>query len=225
MAVTKAEELRETAQESSNQLLTPRSISLTSPGCNIDYDITSLQSALKVTAGSRDKLPPVCTYRGGLVARFELWIKRQLKRVTRWYIWEQVNFNSAVHHALTGTLATLEAHERRISEIRNGIDDKSISYAHEPFAPSLEARVGALEISLDELRRVNVQQQSNTQHDELRVCFKQLALQLSEVAITADRAQRRSQLRLDELASRIAAMEALQTEIEEMLRAIGSHHD
>ena len=193
--------------------------------------ITSLESDLKVTGQTRDQLPPVSTYRGGALARVDLWIKRQLKRATHWYVWEQVNFNSAVHHALISILAVLEEHERRISEIGNALEKQSSPIPHEPRVDSLEARVVTLELSLDEAQRVKERRPGNTQEelklllDEHRVCFKQLALQLSEVAITADRAQRRSQSQLEELASRIATMESHQTEIEEMVRASGSHHD
>ena len=56
--------------------------------------LARLQTSLTITGRTRDQLPPVTTYRSGLPARLELWIKRQLKRVTHWYIWEQVNFNS-----------------------------------------------------------------------------------------------------------------------------------
>src|SRR5687767_14216479 len=58
-----------------------------------------LETNLMITGRTHNQLPPVTTYRSGLLARAELWIKRQLKRTTHWYTWEQVNFNSSVHTA------------------------------------------------------------------------------------------------------------------------------
>src|SRR5687767_11355857 len=58
--------------------------------------LARLQTDLTITGRTRDQLPPVTTYRGGFIARVELLVKRQLKRVTHWYTWEQVNFNSSV---------------------------------------------------------------------------------------------------------------------------------
>jgi len=64
----------------------------------------------------------VTTYRSGLLARVELWIKRQLKTATHWYTWEQVNFNSSVNSALNNSLAIFQTYERRLASLQNELD-------------------------------------------------------------------------------------------------------
>jgi uncharacterized protein YukE len=61
---------------------------------------------------------------------------------------------------------------------------------------ALQERSAALEMALAE----------RTQHllDEQRVCIRQLSLQASEEAVLADRARRATELKLEELARRIA---------------------
>ena len=49
-----------------------------------------------------------------MAARFELWIKARLKSLSRWFTWEQVNFNSAAHHGLSDALEALRAHEQQL---------------------------------------------------------------------------------------------------------------
>src|SRR5713101_1071597 len=66
-----------------------------------------INSYLTTTARAWDQLPPVVSNRSGVAARIELWLKRHLGRATRWYAWEQINFNAAVHHALRDLLAAL----------------------------------------------------------------------------------------------------------------------
>src|SRR5438270_12493340 len=62
--------------------------------------LARLSAHLTTTARAWDRLPPVMSNRTGLSARLELWIKRVLKKLARWFTWEQINFNAAVHHAL-----------------------------------------------------------------------------------------------------------------------------
>jgi hypothetical protein len=73
--------------------------------------LNRLSAHLTTTTRAWDRLPPLCSNRTGLTARLELWIKARLKLLSRWFTWEQVNFNAAVHHALSDTLEALRAHE------------------------------------------------------------------------------------------------------------------
>src|SRR5687768_2628786 len=84
-----------------------------------EKSLARLQTSLTITGRTHDQLPPVTTYRSGLTARVELWIKRLLKRVTHWYTWEQVNFNSSVNSALNNTLALLREYEERLTSLEN----------------------------------------------------------------------------------------------------------
>lgn len=145
---------------------------------NESKEIAELRSALDVTESTRDRLPPLTTYRSGLLARLELWIKRQLKRSTHWYMYEQVNFNSAVHASLNNMLELLSRYEQQIT--------------------SIEARMTGLEARLNELSAAQ-QDRINQLTDEQRVSFKQLSLQVNELSVTVDRTKRSLQRQLEEL--------------------------
>ena len=141
-------------------------------------EVTDLRSALEVTESTRDRLPPLTTYRSGLLARLELWIKRQLKRGTHWYMYEQINFNSAVHASLLDVLNVLSKYEQQIA--------------------SIDSQMAQLEARLNELSTAQ-QDRIGLLTDEQRVCFKQLSLQVNELSVEADRTKRSLQRRLEEL--------------------------
>ena len=141
-------------------------------------EVADLRSALKVAESTRDGLPPLTTYRSGLLASLELWIKRQLKRGTHWYVYQQVNFNSAIHDSLLEILNVLSRYEQQIA--------------------SIESRMAGLEARLNEVSTAQ-HDRIGPQTDEQRVCFKQLSLQVNELAVDLDRTRRSLQLRLEEL--------------------------
>src|SRR5687767_7655346 len=75
--------------------------------------IARIDAYLTTTARAWDRLPPLVSNRSGGLARLELWVKRRLKQATRWYAWEQINFNAAVHNALRDTVDTLLDFQRQ----------------------------------------------------------------------------------------------------------------
>jgi len=84
--------------------------------------LARLRANVATTERAWSRLPPLVSYRRGLPARVELWLKRQIKRAAHWFTWEQVNFNSAAHHALdaahhalSDALDALDAHERALA--------------------------------------------------------------------------------------------------------------
>jgi len=223
-----------------------------------------LAAYLTTTSRSWDRLPPVNSERKGGAARIELWVKSRLKSMSRWFTWEQVNFNSAVHHALSETLNALSAYaqalarqEREQSELereaavnrdklgRSESELASLRAAIEKQAAReavLEARCAAIEVHLaalnveaiertmetartvsteiasarvdlaaqisevvSELRTSTGQLRDSTDQlrEEQRVCFKQLSLEVSETAVTADRARRVVETHLDKLEKEI----------------------
>lgn len=81
-------------------------------------NLALINSYLTTTERAWDRLPPVVSNRSGFIASLELWCKGQLKRATRWYAWEQVNFNAAVHHALRDLLPMLSAYESELENLR-----------------------------------------------------------------------------------------------------------
>src|SRR6185295_18484883 len=83
-------------------------------------NLSLIESYLATTGRAWERLPPLVSNRSGVVARIELWLKRQLKRATHWYTWEQVNFNAAVHRSLSSLPPVLAAHE---AELRRQKDE------------------------------------------------------------------------------------------------------
>lgn len=108
--------------------------------------LARLQANLSTTERAWSRLPPLLSYRRGLAARLELWVKRQVKRALHWFTWEQVNFNSAVHHALGDARDALgdardalSAHGQRLS-------------AGEQALARAQADLAALRASFEQLR-------------------------------------------------------------------------
>jgi len=80
--------------------------------------LARLEAHLTTTSRAWDRLPPLFSNRTGAAARLELWVKARLKSLSRWFTWEQVNFNSAAHHGLSDALETLKAHEQQLIKMQ-----------------------------------------------------------------------------------------------------------
>src|SRR2546423_4137729 len=111
------------------QSLTPGGVATEHDGPAVEA-LARLQANLATTERAWSRLPPVLSYRRGLPARVELWLKRQIKRAAHWFTWEQVNFNSAAHHALdaahralSDALEALAAHERALTAHEQALSD------------------------------------------------------------------------------------------------------
>jgi hypothetical protein len=192
-----------------------------------------LETSLTVTRRTRDQLPPVTTYRSGFAARVELWVKRRLKRVTHWFTWEQVNFNTSTHSALNHTLAILQTYEQRLASLQNELDASVAAKAN------LEARLIELESSLasaegrfeavlaEKTAEIGIEHRQRIEMllNNQRICFKQLALEISEAGVIADRAKRSMQLRLEELALRVDEMSSEQRELKTVGREIADNRE
>src|SRR5215207_3376020 len=63
-------------------------------------DMSYLQARLTILDKTRNNLPPVVSRRGGLAARAELFVKRQIRRMTKWFVWDQLTFNTTVYETL-----------------------------------------------------------------------------------------------------------------------------
>lgn len=159
-----------------------------------------IDSYLTTSARSWDQFPPLVSNRKGFSARFELWLKRFLRRGTRWYVWEQVNFNAAIHHALRDLLPLLAASEHELEKLRAATGE-------------LQGELAALRQQSD-CRNAEVATQLNDllkrdEHlrEEQRVCFKQVTLEMSEAATLEDRSRRKTDTLLAELQRRIDEIE------------------
>jgi len=199
----------------------------------VKENLALINSYLATTARAWDRLPPLVSNRSGLAARLELWLKRHLKRATRWYAWEQVNFNAAVHHALRDMLPLLTTYEQELERLHTRIgaeaDVRRIEVEHNQIElarlrASLREEVEALRLALETERLAGESQKNQlaasiaavvselrerNQHlqDEQRVSFKQLTLERSEAAVLEDRARRKTEALLEGLQRRIQELE------------------
>jgi hypothetical protein len=87
------------------------------PQSNQNESLSRVSAHLAVTSRSWDRLPPVFSNRQGALGRLELWLKRKSRPLTRWFTWEQINFNRAVKDALADVVEILkaEAHELAVT--------------------------------------------------------------------------------------------------------------
>jgi hypothetical protein len=183
--------------------------------------LARMDANLSTTARAWSRLPPLLSNRRGALARLELWLKRIVKRAAHWFTWEQVNFNSAAHNALGDARAAIDAHASALASVREELTSLRAEIESGAARSSeLEARVssaesrlaemqGALSSGLDNLR---AEQRARTEElrgelrdraegllEEQRVCFRQLSLEASELAVTQDRARRAVEARLEAL--------------------------
>lgn len=114
--------------------------------------LARLNAHLTTTARAWDRLPPVFSNRSGTAARIEVWIKARLKIFSRWFTWEQVNFNAAVHHALGETLKTLTEQDAAISAIHTRLAE------HEALRGEIDSLRAQLQADTAS-RKVDVQNQ------------------------------------------------------------------
>jgi hypothetical protein len=179
-------------------------------------NLALINSYLTTTARAWDRLPPLVSNRSGLTARLELWLKRRLRTATRWFTWEQVNFNSAVHRALRDVLQVLSAYEQELAKLRDALRTQ-----FETEVAALRAEIAAqrhtieltsaqkaqTEARLTELVK-ELRERDEHLRDEQRVCLRQLSLETTEAAVLEDRARRKAETLLEELRGRIEQLEA-----------------
>ena len=85
---------------------------------NQSESLTRVSAHLAVTGRAWDGLPPISSNRHGRLAQIELWVKRKSKPLTRWFTWEQLNFNRAVNDALCDVVEILKAEAHELSSMR-----------------------------------------------------------------------------------------------------------
>ncbi len=188
-------------------------------------NLALIKSYLTTTARAWDRLPPLVSNRSGLIARLELWLKRRLRVGTRWFTWEQVNFNAAVHHALGDLVQVLSAYEQELANLRaetNAANQQretelaafraEIAQAIEALHRGRDAQKTQLEARLTELVK-ELRERDEHLRDEQRVCLKQISLETTETAVLEDRARRKSEVLLEELKRRVEQLEARKSQI------------
>ena len=88
------------------------------PHSNQSESLARVSAHLDVTTRAWDRLPPVFTNRRGTFARLELWLKRMSKPLTRWFTWEQINFNRSIKDALADVVEILRADAQELATLR-----------------------------------------------------------------------------------------------------------
>ncbi|HWN08240.1 MAG TPA: hypothetical protein VNO50_03050 [Pyrinomonadaceae bacterium] len=187
--------------------------------------LARIDSYLTVTSRAWDRLPPLVSNRSGNIARIELWVKRQIKRASHWFTWEQVNFNAAAHHALRDTVEALTNYQQALEALRaehdiqrSQLEETQVSlqtqreelHAERARFKAQEAQratqVAAQRNEMDaRLSEITREMRERIEHlqDEQRVCFKQLSLEATESAVMEDRARRQTEKMIAELRARL----------------------
>lgn len=180
----------------------------TTPG-SANGDLERLRAGVVTARRAQDRLPPVTSYRRGLISRLELWVKRKLRTATRWFTWEQTNFNAATVTSLESTAKLLAQLEAGLSDLRARVQGGELAEPDASMA-AVDARLAKLESSVQSLlTQIQTERTEQTRAIDLliqeqRVCFRQLALEISETATVSDRGKRNLQRQLDELTRQLA---------------------
>jgi hypothetical protein len=116
-----------------------------------------LSAQLAITARAWDRLPPLISNRSGALRRIEVSIKKAFRPLTRWFTWEQVNFNAAVHHALLETLAMLRTQEQERTTLRAAIASE---------VTNREQKIGDLDQQLQ-----SIEARAELRHEEVKTQF------------------------------------------------------
>jgi chromosome segregation ATPase len=143
--------------------------------------LSRLSAHLTTTARAWDRLPPMFSNRKGGAARLELWIKARLKSMGRWFTWEQVNFNSAVHHALSETLNAQTAHEHELARLRAELS-KETEARREQHARN-NSELAALRASLDALATEIRKRDANLEARSAAIEARSAAIEARSAAI------------------------------------------
>jgi Mg2+ and Co2+ transporter CorA len=122
-----------------------------------------LSAQLAITARAWDRLPPLVSNRRGALRRFEVSIKKAFRPLTRWFTWEQVNFNAAVHHALLEALAMLRTQEQELAALRAAIASEAQTTSD--LAQQLQSVQARAESQSNDLRALSMR------HDEAKTQF------------------------------------------------------
>lgn len=119
--------------------------------------LARLRANLVITERAWSKLPPVTSFhRTGFSARLEVWVKRQIKRASDWYFYEQINFNGAVNGALhtTASILDLSLKEQRVCLKQLALEMSEQQVVLDRTRRAIDSRLDELEAKLEELRQV-----------------------------------------------------------------------
>jgi DNA repair exonuclease SbcCD ATPase subunit len=175
------------------------------PQSNQTESLTRVSAHLSVTSRAWDRLPPLVSNRRGALARIELWLKRTSKPLTRWFTWEQVNFNRAVKDALSDVVEILKAQAQELAGLRAQL-------AHEAGERrEVEKRLNAAIARLTEIATnlTDTTSSLGSKHSSLESEHSKLANQVIELAaqLRAEDQQIKTQ-QSEEIESRLSELAA-----------------
>jgi len=162
-----------------------------------------INTYLATTDHLRRNLPPVRSERHGAVGRIELWIKSAVERATRWFVFDQVNFNSAVHQVLCELREVQRQQEKILSEVQryNELEvdrlERNQRLADQEQKEQLRSINDGLMAVSEGLRTTNEEARADT--EGLRAINEELRVQINESVVTLDRMRRNFEHRLTEL--------------------------
>ena len=188
-------------------------------GSGKNESLHRLSAHLTITARAWDRLPPLYSNRKGRAARFELWIKARLKSITRWFTWEQVNFNSAVHYALSETLHALSAYRQELAATRAELS-KEAEASRERLERSDLALAADIEALTAELRKraANLEAHNTVLETHSSAIETRIADVAAATAHQVDHARAEVDHARAEIASRLAELAAELRESDQQLR-------
>ena len=151
--------------------------------------LARLDGYLTTTGRAWDRLPPVVSNRSGALAKLELWIKRRLKVATRWYAWEQINFNAAVHHALRDTVEALSSFDQRLQQTAQRFEEvqAELQVQLKVQRDHLKSQMALIESqhAITELQRAQIETQRADSESQARIAeakYVELKARLTELA-------------------------------------------
>ena len=179
---------------------------------NHNAALDRLSAQLAITARAWDRLPPLVSNRSGALRRIEISIKKAFRPLTRWFTWEQVNFNAAVHHALLEALAMLRTQEQELTGLRTAIANE---------VSNRDQKLGELAQQLQ-----SIQARAELRHDEAKTRLAYIDATLkrySEMMTDLTEEMRKGHADLtNELQARFSQMSA---EVEAGLRKLAQDFD
>ena len=159
----------------------------------ITLQVDRLRAHTPILARSWDRLPPIMSNRRGMAARLELWVKSKARVLMRWFTWEQVNFNAAVHQSVLETIAQLEIIDHQLQSVREQLKQTRATEA------SLDEQNRLLNERLDEFRNATEYQlalaEQQAQSIERRITKLEESLEATKAEESGERRQLSTQIR------------------------------
>jgi hypothetical protein len=147
--------------------------------------VDRLSAQLAITARAWDRLPPLVSNRSGALRRIEISIKKAFRPLTRWFTWEQVNFNAAVHHALLEALAMLRTQEQELSTLRAALTNEVSKHDQkiEELAQQLQMTQARAESQSNDLRALSLRhEEAKPQFAHIDATLKRYSEMMSDLA-------------------------------------------